>query len=78
MQLQFFAKSELGHFDEVDDFSAVSFYDFVADWQGLQVLVYYGVFMFRSEDFKGLVREGSSLRGFVRVNGARLPFLNLP
>lgn len=78
MKLKFFAKGKLGHFYEVNDFSAVGFYDFVADWQCLQVLVYYGVFVFGSEDFEGLVREGSSLQGFVRVNGARLPFLNLP
>jgi hypothetical protein len=35
MQLQFFAKGEFGQFDEVYDFSAVIFDNFIANWQGL-------------------------------------------
>jgi hypothetical protein len=35
MQLQFFAKGEFGQFDEVYDFSAVIFDNFVAYWHGL-------------------------------------------
>jgi hypothetical protein len=78
VQLQFFAKSELGHFNKVDDFSALGFDDFVADWQGLQVLVHYGVFVFWSKDFEGLVRKSHLCISLVRFNGAKLPFLNLP
>jgi hypothetical protein len=56
----------------------LGFDDFVADWQGLQVLVHYGVFVFWSEDFKGLVRKFHLCISLVRINGAKLPFLNLP
>jgi hypothetical protein len=34
VELHFFAKSEVGQFDEVYGFSAVRFDDFVADWEG--------------------------------------------
>ena len=34
MQLHFFSKSEVWQLDEVYDFSAVIFDDFVANWQG--------------------------------------------
>jgi len=46
VKLHFFAESEMWHFNKIDEFSALLFYDFVADWQGLQFLVYNGVFVF--------------------------------
>jgi hypothetical protein len=56
VKLEFLAKREVWELDKVYGFSAVRFYDFVGYGKRFEVSVYYAVFVFGSQDFKGFVR----------------------